>query len=81
MAAVAILNDFEAQEIKYVTVSAFPLLFALKWWAPCHDLSFLNAELQASFLALILLSTARAVSSSYQRFLTSLPANVCRATH
>ena len=34
----------EPPKIKSVTVSTVPHLFAMKWWARCHDLSFLNVE-------------------------------------
>ena len=35
----------EPPKIKYLTVSIVLHLFAIKCWAGCHDLSFLNIEL------------------------------------
>ena len=34
----------EPQNTKSVTVSIFPHLFAMKWWARYHELSFLNVK-------------------------------------
>ena len=34
----------EPPEIKACQFPLFPHLFAMKWWAGCHDLSFLNVE-------------------------------------
>ena len=71
----------EPKKIKSVTVSTF-FPFYLSWsnGTGCHDLSFLNAEFQASFtfskrqFSSSSLSAIRVVSSAYLRLLIFLPA-------
>ena len=68
----------EPKKIKSVTLFTFSPIFAMKWWDWCHDLSFLNAEFQASFFTLLFssysVSASRVVSSAYLRLLVSLSA-------
>ena len=57
MAAVTICSDFGAQKIKSDTVSTVAPSVSHRWvpndGTRCHDLSFLNAELSASFFTLL----------------------------
>ena len=84
MAAVTIHGDFGDQEKKQCHCFQF-FPFYLPWsdGTECHDLSFFNVELQASFFALLFtlikrlpnfssFSAFREVSSAYLRLLTFL---------
>ena len=43
----------EPKKIKSVTISMFPHLFAINDGTRCHDLRFLNVELEANFFILL----------------------------
>ena len=88
MDAVTICSDFGDQENKIShCFHCFPIYLALSDRTGCHDLSFLNVELQASFFTLLFhldqfstenyssssLSAIRVLSSAYLSLLIFLP--------
>ena len=86
MASVTICSDFGAQWNKFChCFHCFPIYFQWRDWTECHDLSFLNVELEANFslssftfikrlFSSYSLSAIRVVSSAYLRLLIFLPA-------
>ena len=87
MASVTICSDFGAPKNKVsCCFHCFPIYLPWSDGTRCHDLSFLNVELEASFFTLLSftfikrlfsslsLSAIRVVSSAYLRLLILLPA-------
>ena len=86
MAAVTICSDFGAQKNKvWHCFHFFPIYLPWRDGTGCHDLSFLNVELKASFSLSFFnlikrffssssLSAIRVVSSAYLKLLIFLPA-------
>ena len=86
MAAVTICSDFGAQKNKvWHCFHCFPIYFTWSDATRCHDLRFLNVEVEANFSTLLFhfikrllssssLSAIRVVSSAYLRLLIFFPA-------
>ena len=83
MPGVTVHGHIEVEEKKICHSPLFPLLFGTRRWDQIHDLHFINAEFQASFVTLFFhlirrlfssssLSTIRLISSVYLSLLIFL---------